>query len=89
MSTAETDKTKINALRRRKQSEPASIADSFKTPTPTGRAGATKRLNVEVPADLHTFLKMKAARDNTEVRRLTVAALLEVYGPEFEQQKNL
>lgn len=34
-----------------------------------------------------TFLKMKAARDNTEIRRLTVVALLEVYGPELEQQK--
>ena len=87
MSTAETDKTKVNALRRRKQSEPASITDSFKVPAPTEHAGTTKRLNVEVPAELHTFLRMKAARDNTEVRRLTVAALLEVYGPEFEQHK--
>lgn len=84
MSNPETDKTKVNALRRRKQSEPASMNDSFKT---SERPAATKRLNVEVPAELHMFLKMKAARENTEVRRLTVAALLDSYGPEFEQQK--
>ena len=87
MSNPETDKTKVNALRRRKQSEPASMNDSFKAPATSERPAATKRLNVEVPAELHMFLKMKAARENTEVRRLTVAALLDSYGPEFEQQK--
>lgn len=38
-------------------------------------------------AELHTFLKMKTASDNTGVRSLTAVALLEVYGPELEQQK--
>lgn len=89
MTIPETDKTKLNALRRRKQSEPANIADSFKAPAATDGPVATKRLNVEVPADLHTFLKMKAAHDNTEVRRLTVTALLKVYGKEFEKHKNM
>lgn len=78
------DETKVNALRRRKTKEPANIADSFTQSAAAKEPVPTKRLNVEVPVELHTFLKMKAARESTEVRKLVVDALLVEYGQEFE-----
>lgn len=94
MTTPEADQKKVNALRRPKPKAATSMADSFRAPPETpmpaaaDKAVPTKRLNVEIPAELHTFLKTKAARENSEVRRLTVTALLDAYGAEFEQQKN-
>lgn len=80
------EKAKVNALRRRVTKEPANIADSF-TPLPTSKdAAPTKRLNVEIPADFHTFLKTKAARESTEVRKLVLDALRAAYGAEREEQ---
>lgn len=79
MSTSNDRRTAMrNALARQKSETPSTtgIEETFSRTT-----GPVHRMQINLPADMHTALKIKAAQEGTNVTKLVIDAIKHTYNP--------